>query len=96
MWRDLTQLPSLISELITLTREQNALTRELLTALTGRMAQTPSSSAIRPLQQRRQFTDKDVVIVTREALQRDQWEAERRKIMPHAVPVAPTEGSQQT
>ena len=45
MWRALTQLPSLVTELIALHRESNSLTRELIALLSGRSAVTPMTPA---------------------------------------------------
>lgn len=78
MWRALTRLPSLVTELIVLTRESNNLQRELL-ALLGRPAQTPMtppSLSLHPLvtatrsqqatRKPRIYTDRDVSFHTRE------------------------------
>lgn len=43
MWRVLTQLPTLLAEIVRLLQEQNLLTRELIRATTGREATTPPS-----------------------------------------------------
>lgn len=87
MWRALTQLPSLVTELIALHRESNSLTRELIALLSGRSAVTPMTPArLHPLvartlaqgnapaagQRRRVYTERDVSFHTREDDQRMQ------------------------
>ncbi len=80
MWRALIQLPSLVMELLALTRESNTLTRELIAVLSGRSAHTPITPArlnpivARAMEQhsasvqnpRKKYTDRDVSFHTRE------------------------------
>ena len=65
MWRGLTSITTLLTEISLLLREQNALTRELLAAM-GRPSQTPTSVPVtsRPAPSRIR-TDRDVIQVTR-------------------------------
>jgi|KBSSwiStaDraftv2_1062776.scaffolds.fasta_scaffold493787_1 hypothetical protein len=90
VWRALTRLPLLVTELIALQREANSLTRELL-ALLGRPAQTPAtppSAQLHPLvtalrmqtveatpRKRKLYTDRDVSFHTRE----DDLELQQRR-----------------
>lgn len=91
MWRGLMSITSLLTELVALTRESNALTRELLAAM-GRPARTPPSvySAMPPPRPpaERIRTDKDITRVTREMIQQQAVE-EMRKQFPH-VPTTPS------
>lgn len=91
MWRTLTQLPSLLAEIILLLREQNSLTREIIHWQTGRPAQTPLSPGgtlpsplARPRPDRkRQATD--VTVYTREDRIRQQQRAQDRENRPWAT-----------
>ena len=93
-WRDvLTQLPTLLREVVLLLREQNSLMRELIMAVTGRAPSTqpttPSSiSVVRPKLDRK-YTADDVSVVTREDRLRQQEEEQVRRVAPHRAPVDP-------
>ncbi len=73
--RDLIQLPTLLTEIVQLLREQNSLHRELIVALTGRAPlskmTTPSPISVRPPINRK-YTANDVTVVTREMREEQQ------------------------
>lgn len=99
MWRALTQLPSLVSELLLLTREQNALFRELIACLSGSAARTPLTpsqphrlvqeirsrldASMDPPPPRKIYTDRDVSFHTREDDLRQQEIDHQRRVATH-------------
>ena len=82
MWNGLTRLPSMLQELINLTREQNSLLRELIQITSGRAALTPAStsllaSARAAATSGRKRTAADVTVVSR--LPSDEVERRQRE-----------------
>lgn len=93
MWNALTRLPSHLQELITLTREQNSLLRELVQLTSGKPALTPSSprsDASGPSSRKR--TAADVTVAVRlpaddqQRVQRESGAADPSESGPSAVP----------
>ena len=74
LWRPgLTQLPSLLRELISLLREQNSLQRELIQFHTRRAAKTPPAPESQPLtppRPTRRYTADDVFVASRDNRER--------------------------
>ncbi len=95
--RDLIQVPGLLLEIVSLLREQNSLHRELIIALTNRVPSThlttPSQIFVAP-RINREYTAKDVSVVTREMrATQDFEEAERQQAPWRADATAPASTS---
>lgn len=85
MWRVLTQLPSLLTELIAVLREQNLLSRELIRALTRQDSAVPLAPRprISPPPPRRKLTETDVHRRTPADYATDRRRQQERQIAPH-------------
>lgn len=85
MWRDLTQLPSLLTELIGLTREQNSLLREFLAA-SGRRSTTPITPRSTPRSTRIR-TEQDIHRYSPADYARDRQQQAEKLQAPHRDPM---------